>query len=134
LFRAAPSELRHGTAGFTIIEVLVALAVAAVLLAAIGSLIASSVRGARMLEQHVALVETARAIEAGLPKRDELAPGTLSGELAGHRWRVEVAPTIDAGPDSATAWLPQAVVITVRSPAGSVLQLNTVRLRRRSGA
>ena len=51
--RATPSEQR-GNAGFTLIEVLVALAVVAASLAAIGTLIATSVRGARAVEQHVA--------------------------------------------------------------------------------
>ena len=135
MFRATPSEHRRDSAGFTIIEVLVALAVVAASLAAIGSLIATSIRGTRSVEQHVALVETARAIEAGLPNRDELAPGSLSGEVAGHRWRVDVSPFAAGGIDSAlpASWVPQAVVITVRSPSGAVLQLNTVRLRRRPG-
>jgi general secretion pathway protein I len=135
LSRATPSEHRRNRAGFTIIEVLVALAVVAASLAAIGSLIATSARGTRSLEQHVALVETARSIAAGLPKRDELALGEFSGELAGHRWRVDVTPYADGGVDPAlpVAWVPQAVVITVRSPSGAVLQLNTVRLRKRSG-
>jgi general secretion pathway protein I len=135
LSRATPSEHRRNRVGFTIIEVLVALAVVAASLAAIGSLIATSARGTRSLEQHVALVETARSIAAGLPKRDELAVGEFSGELAGHRWRVDVMPYADGGVDPAlpVAWVPQAVVITVRSPSGAVLQLNTVRLRKRSG-
>lgn len=54
-------------AGFTIIEALVALAVVAGSLAAIGSVIAASTRGAPALEQRVALLQTARAIETGLP-------------------------------------------------------------------
>jgi general secretion pathway protein I len=135
LSRATPSKQRQDSAGFTIIEALVALAVVAASLAAIGSLIATSIRGTRSVEQHVALVETARAVEAGLPSRDELAPGNLSGELAGHRWRVDVSPFAAGGIDSGlpASWVPQTVVITVRSPSGAVLQLNTVRLRRRSG-
>jgi hypothetical protein len=30
-------------------------------------------------------------------------------------------------------WDPQAVIVTVQSPSGGVLQINTVRLRRRAG-
>jgi general secretion pathway protein I len=133
LWRTIATNHRCSTAGFTIIEVLIALAVVAASLAAIGSLIATSVRGARALEQHVALVRTARAIFTGLPRRDELAPGNLSGDLAGYRWRVDVTPfaagVVDAR--SGAAWEPQAVVVTVRSASGALLQLNTVRLRRR---
>lgn len=131
--RSARCERRQAAGGFTLIEVLVALAVIAVLLASIGSLIAGSVRGARSIDQHLALVEIARAIETGLPNRDELKVGRLSGEVSGHRWNVDVTPFIanNVDPRLPTPWVPQALVITVRSPEGPVLQVNTVRLRRR---
>jgi general secretion pathway protein I len=113
--------------------VLVALAVIAVVLTALGSLIAASVRGARALDQHLVLIETARAVETGLPDRADLKPGTLTGEVAGQRWRVDVRPTgaIDIDPRRPTPWIPLSVVISVQTQAGSVLQVNTVRLRPR---
>jgi len=46
------------SAGFTLIEILVALAVAALALAAIGSLMAGNIRGSGRIEQHIVLVET----------------------------------------------------------------------------
>ena len=131
---AIPSE-RRNCAGFTIIEALVALAVVAASLAAIGAVIATSVRGVRSLEQHVALVETTRAVASGLPKRDELAVGGFTGESMGHRWRVDISPLSGAAGPTANeaAWLPQLVAITVRSPSGATLQIDTVRLVRRPG-
>ena len=122
-----------GVAGFTLLEVLIALAVVAVSLTAIGSLMAATARSTRSLDQHLGLVETARAIETGLPGRDDLAIGkAVSGEMSGYRWRVEVLPFqanfID--PRLAAPWLPQAVRITVQSPAGQILRINTVRLAR----
>jgi general secretion pathway protein I len=118
--------------GFTLIEVLVALSVVAISLAAIGSLIAVTTRGARAVGLHLTLVETARSIITGLPDRDQLEPGNLSGESAGHRWRVDVLPFYAdfVDPDK-SIWLPQTVVVRVQSPSGPVLQLNTVRLRRK---
>jgi general secretion pathway protein I len=135
LSRSARCEQRQAAGGFTLIEVLVALAVIAILLASIGSLIAGSVRGVRSLDQHFALVEVARAIETGLPNRDELKVGRLSGEVGGHRWNVDVTPFIAniVDPRLPTPWIPQALVITVQSPEGPILQVNTVRLRRRPG-
>ena len=132
---ATPTE-RRNSAGFTIIEALVALAVVAASLAAIGAVIATSVRGVRSLEQRVALVETTRAVASGLPKRDELAAGGFTGEAMGHRWRVDVTPlSAAAGPTAKNkaAWLPQLVTITVRSPSGATLQVDTVRLVRGPG-
>ena len=121
----------RGTEGFTLIEVLVALSVVAVTLAAIGSLIAVTTRGARAVSGHLALVETARAIMTGLPDRCELGPGNFSGETAGHRWRVDVLPFYaDFVDPQKTEWVPQTVVVRVQSPSGPILQINTVRLRR----
>jgi general secretion pathway protein I len=121
----------RGTEGFTLIEVLVALSVVAVTLSAIGSLIAVTIRGARSVSGHLALVETARAIMTGLPERGELGPGNFSGEAAGHRWRVDVLPFYaDFVDPQKTDWVPQTVVVRVQSPSGPILQINTVRLRR----
>jgi general secretion pathway protein I len=134
LSHSTPSE-HSAVAGFTLIEVLVALSVVAVSLVAIGSLIATTVRGTRSIEQHLAMIETARAIEIALPERDQLAAGSLSGESSGHRWRIDVLPFMSnfVDPRIATPWVPQTVVVTVESPSGSVLQINTVRLRKRTG-
>jgi general secretion pathway protein I len=135
LSRAPCSSRRRATAGFTLIEVLVALSVVAVSLAAIGALIATTVRGTRSLDVHLTQVETARAITTALPDRDQLQPGNLSGETAGHRWRIDVLPFIAANVDPRlpTPWVPQTIVVRVQSPAGPIMQINTVRLRRREG-
>lgn len=124
------------SAGFTLIEVLVALAVLAASLTAIGSLVASNVRATRALDQRLALAATTRAILTGLPDREELGVSNSSGEIAGHRWRIDipqfVADFVD--PRRATPWVPQAVVLRVQSPTGELLRIDTVRLRRRQGS
>jgi general secretion pathway protein I len=127
-------RVRHsGNAGFTLIEVLVALTVVAITLSAIGSLVATTIRGARSVGGHLALTETARAILTGMPARNELNPGNFSGEVAGHRWRVDVLPFYaDFVDPEKTTWVPQTVVVRVQSPNGPILQLNTVSLRRRT--
>jgi general secretion pathway protein I len=126
--------MSHGVAGFTLIEVLIALAVVSISLAAIGSLVAETARATRSIDQRFALVETARAIETGLPNRGGLIGG-LSGDLGGHRWRVDVAPFLANFVDLRlpSPWVPQTVVIRVQAPGGAILQVNTVRLRRRTG-
>jgi general secretion pathway protein I len=133
LFRAISSETdASGQAGFTLVEVLVALSVVAVSLAAIGSLIAVTTRGVRSVSSHLDLVEISRTIFTGLPGRDQLVPGNLAGDLGGHRWRVDVLPFVaDFVDPQGGNWIPQTVVMRVQSPAGPILQVNTVRLRRR---
>jgi len=121
----------HRDAGFTIIEVLVALAVVSAMLASIGALVATSARGSRIIERHVELVETARAIVSALPQRDQLASG--DGERAGHFWRVSVLPFAGGiDPDLPSPWMPQTVVVAVRSPTGANFQVATVRLQPRA--
>jgi general secretion pathway protein I len=129
---ALPANCCRATAGFTLIEVLVALTVVAVTLSAIGSLVAVTIRGARSVGGHLALVESTRGIMTGLPNRENLTFGNFSGEAGGHRWRVDVLPfNADFVDPDKSIWIPQTVVVRVQSPAGTILQLNTVRLRRK---
>jgi general secretion pathway protein I len=118
-----------------LIEVLVALAVIATSLTAIGALMAMSMRGAQSIDRRLAFRETLRALVTSLPDRRGLDAGTKTGTSAGFQWRLDIAPFVATfvDPQAPTPWQPEAVVITVRSPSGQQLQINTVRLRRRPG-
>jgi general secretion pathway protein I len=121
-------------AGFTLIEVLVALAILGMSLMSIGSLVAANVHGTRALAQHLSLVSVARALENGLPDPLQNEAGPMTGVLDGHPWRVDVVPfsaSSITAPQS-SPWLPQAVTITVSSPSSARFRLDTVRLRRRT--
>ena len=130
MFRAtSPTDGR--TAGFTIIEVLIALAVVAVSILAIGSVMSTNVRGVRSLEQHVTLMQTARSVMAAdVPPRAEIGIGTWSGKTNDHGWRIDVSPMGDewGAAGDKVAWIPALVRIQVRSPSGAVMDLSTVRL------
>jgi general secretion pathway protein I len=128
-----PGEDRDASAGFTLIEALVALAVVAVSLASIGLLMAGNIRGSGRIEQHLWLVATLRAVEAGLPDRTSLSTGTLAGEMHGQAWSVDSAPFPGDFVNPRAFWTPQAVVIKVLSPSGAALQLETIRLGRSTG-
>jgi general secretion pathway protein I len=136
LFQSTEHNAREVKNGFTMIEALVALAVVAVSLTAIGSLVAANTRGAVAVDQRLSLVETARSILTGLPDRGQLAPGNARGELAGNRWRIDVLPFTADFVDASrpTLWIPQVLVIRVQSPNGQSLRIDTVRLQRAKGA
>jgi general secretion pathway protein I len=118
-------------AGFTILEVLIALAIVAVAVVAIGSVMSTNARGVRTLENHVALMETAQIVLATeVPPRKELRPGVLSGQLHDFRWRIDIGPVggdwiVD---DADVAWIPELVKVRVRAASGAAAELETVRL------
>jgi general secretion pathway protein I len=128
---ATPPSTERRDAGFTIIEVLIALAIVAVSVVAIGSVMATNLRGVRSLEQHVALMQAARTVmTTGIPPRAELGPGAVSGQTDNYRWTIDVGPlggdwTV---PGADVAWVPELVRVRVRSPSGAVSDIRTVRL------
>jgi general secretion pathway protein I len=133
LLRTTPPSTDRCDAGFTIIEVLIALALVAVSILAIGSVMSTNVRGVRLLEQHVTLMQTARSVmTADIPPRAELGLGSLSGQVNDHQWKIDVGPLGEdwTVPGADAAWIPALVRIQVRSPSGAVSDLKTVRLMR----
>jgi general secretion pathway protein I len=119
-----------GVAGFTLIEALVALAIVAAVLSSIGAVIATTVKGTRSIDRRLALTGAAETLLAELPARNLLKPGRQSGELAGHRWRIDVAPinVADGGDPQTQHFVPLAVKLRLEAPDGPALELTTVRL------
>ena len=131
MWRRANPE-RCGTAGFTLIEALAALAVMGAGLAAIGTLANSSLRAGLYTERHLAEVETARKVLAGMPSRDALPIGSLTGVLDAHDWRID--STLIGAPALVgdALYTPERIDIMVRSPSGAIMKIDTIRLRRQA--
>lgn len=122
----------RGVAGFTLIEALAALAVMGAGLAAIGTLASTSLRAGLYTERHLAQIETARKVVAGMPSREALPVGSLTGVLDAHDWRID--STLIGAPAlvNDTLWIPQRIEVSIRSPSGAVLKVDTIRLRRQA--
>jgi general secretion pathway protein I len=119
-----------GTRGFTLIEALVALAIIAAVLSSIGAVIGTTVKGTRSIDQRLALTGAAETLLAALPARNLLQPGRQTGELAGHRWRIDVAPlnlAVREAPET-SRFVPLAVNMRLQAPGGPAIQVTTVRL------
>jgi general secretion pathway protein I len=119
-----------GERGFTLIEALVALAIVATVLSSIGAVIGTTVKGTRSIDQRLALTGAAETLLAQLPARSLIKPGTQYGELAGHRWRIDVAPLNVAAQEATTTsrFVPLAVSLRMQAPRGPAIQITTVRL------
>ena len=142
--RIARSEIRppRGTAGFTLIEVLVAIAVLAVVLGAIGAVVGNTVRTIRSVDRRLPLLETAQSLIASLPAREALQPGTQSGASGDFRWRIDAVLLNRNVPDNAAAapstaatsatpkvtWVPLSITVRVQGSEGPPVRLDTVRL------
>jgi general secretion pathway protein I len=144
----ARSDIRppRGSAGFTLIEVLVAIAVLAVVLGAIGAVVGNTVRTIHSVDRRLPILETAQSLIAALPARDALQPGTQSGTSGEFRWRIDAVLLNGNVPDNAAAalstaatgappkvnWMPLAITVRVQGGEGPPVRLDTVRLIPRS--
>ena len=126
--RANPEQRR--TAGFTLVEALAALAVMGAGLSAIGALATTSLRAGLYAERHLAEIETARKVLGGMPSREALPVGRLTGVLDAHDWQID--STLAGAPAAVgdSLWTPQRIEVSIRSPSGAILKIDTIRLRR----
>ena len=124
-------------AGFTLVEQLVVITIIAITLAAIGSLVGSTSRGTRQVEQRMLLVQAANSLLANaMPSRDSLAVTEIKGEYFDHRWAMKFSPVQAESGIAAPAsvrWVPMRVDLRVQGPSGASTRLQTIRLQRAPG-
>jgi len=139
LSRATPPE-RIAQAGFTLLEVLVALALLAAAMAALGSLSSVGRRANRAEIERIGLAQVARRVFAEMTERN--FSGGATGAADGYAWRIDVEPLASppASPQPAqageqqqqgrpqTVWIPYRVNLRVTGPSGVSTQIVTVRL------
>ena len=133
---ATPNAAASG--GFTLIEVVVAIAVLALVLGAIGGAVGTTVKGLRSVDRQLPLLETAQSLLAALPDRTVLRPGAQRGTTGAVQWRIDVAPldgvVARAGAPQSAKWVPLLVTVTVQGRDGPPVRLDTVRLAPRSAS
>lgn len=118
--------------GFTLIEVIVALAVLAAVAGAIASLSSSSRRTAGVTAEREALVFVARSVlDEQFGSRDPAATGARAGSAGAFVWRIDARPIApEAVRIGRALWRPMRVEVDVEGPTGARLRIETVRLER----
>lgn len=125
-------DRRAGAAGFTLIEVVVALAILALALGAVFPQFSSALRlGAAAVDQRMAVL-TARSALDELTGEPGLTAGTYGGRSpSGLRWTAEVAEVPVRSEPTRGSLLPLTVDLSVLAADGrSLVTLTTVALGR----
>ena len=118
-----------GSAGFTLIEALCAMAVASLAIVALLQSFSGGHRGLGKLESHFNARILARTVLA-----DEQAtgpiPGTRTGTYKGYRWTVTVEPAAEewAQPAASDEWRLYRMAVMVSWGSGGSLTVETLKL------
>jgi general secretion pathway protein I len=126
-----PAEGHSSTPGFTLIEILVALAILAVILAVFAQVLSGSVLSARRIDAETQALLVARSTMERIGRDLPLQPGATSGKLAGGgRWSLRISPATVAGRPAAnlTGVTTYLVVLTVTTPPFSPITLTSLRI------
>ena len=117
--------------GFTLLEALAALAIAAAGLAALAELTHQSLRAGLGAEHRLALVSTTRKILTGLPEGSAELDADLSGIEDNHAWKISATPySMTLANANVSPWRAQLMRLQVRGPDGEALEVETIRLRK----
>lgn len=128
------SAARPAGAGFTLIEVIVALAILTVALAVVLQNFSIGMRGARLAERHTIAVLHAESKLAAVGVETPLEEGETSGVFDnGFGWRATIRPYLEAGqeeaPDSGAEAYEVAVTVSWDDAGGrGSVTLETLRL------
>ena len=120
------------SSGFALIELLVAIAVIGTVLAAVGGVVATTMRGSRVVQDRLAASSIAETLLAGLSDRASVRPGRSSGEISGYRWTMDISPMNSS--DAEDRWQPCGVNIEVHAGRGPLYRLASLILLPRASS
>lgn len=131
---------RKSNDGFVLIEVLVAVAVAAVLLTALLRAFVTTWQGVNTVREEAEAMLIARSLIGAVTPRDNTAEVSQQGNIGRYAWAVEVKQTVTAPPPALAdtepgnvvpnPWTLYRVAVVVTAPNGRRTTLATNRLSR----
>jgi len=128
----------HATRGFVLIEVLVAVGVAAIIMAALLRSFTSTWAGINAVREEAESMLLARTLLADATESGKILAGTRNGTIGRYGWNLTAIPTPVAPPaNQATAgadkppaspWTLYRVDLVITTPSGRSKSLETFRL------
>jgi prepilin-type N-terminal cleavage/methylation domain-containing protein len=86
---------RSGEAGFSLVEVLCAMAIAAAAIVVLSGGASGSLKAARALDMHLGARVILQSILEDELAAAETAPASRQGDSGSYRWELEIAPTAE---------------------------------------
>jgi general secretion pathway protein I len=130
-------EKSHGQSGFTLIEVLVALTILSISLAALLAIFMQGLDRARESSNEAAARVLAQSLLSQARGAPNVAFGTTTGKINGLLWRTQIEPYGTADDRNAWQTIPAQIIATVswRGDGGlRTVSLSTLKLLPKPGA
>ena len=118
-------ETREG--GFSLVEALCAVAIAASAVVVLTNGISGSLKGAQALDKHLGARILLQSILEDELASDATAPDVREGDSAGYRWRLEIAP-IDAVDGLPEPYVTYRLIATANWEPGGRLSAEALKL------
>lgn len=127
-------HLRTATNGFTLLEVMIALAIAALGLASLMAATGTGLGNAKLAGQYVEATRRAQSHLAVIGTATPLSPGDRSGDDGGgFSWRVRISPPLirtNAGPGAQSLPAFYTVEVTISWQGGGTMKSVSLQSRR----
>ena len=128
-----PSKSRpqgNGSAGFTLLEALIAIVILALSLSALLQLYSTGLRGVANIDDHLRARLLAQSVMAEMSYDRRLRPGRLQGRADQFAWTLSITPFDDGqpAPQQPGPWTLHRLALTVTWPQGRRIELQTLRL------